>query len=66
MNGEIAGDATELIEVYKKSRKEVSNEIFITEQTKWNKVIGESSKKLWEKIDWQGNLNSQNTSSTCI
>ena len=61
LNGEIDGDTTELLEAYKKSRKEVSNEIFNKEQKKWNEIIGESSKKLWEKIDWKGNLNSQNT-----
>ena len=61
LNGEIDGDTTELLEAYQKSRKEVSAEIFKKEQKKWNEIIGESSKKLWEKIDWKGNLNSQNT-----
>ena len=60
LNGEIAGDKTELLEAYQNSRKAVSQEIFSIEQSKWNKVINEGSKKLWEKVDWKGNVNSQN------
>ena len=64
MNGDAAGDAEELLEAYQKSRKEVSQEVFTKEQAKWNEVIGDGSKKLWEKIDWKGNINSQNTQVT--
>ena len=64
MNGDIAGDTAELLEAYQKSRKEVSQEVFTKEQAKWNEVIGDGSKKLWEKINWKGDLNSQNTQAT--
>ena len=52
------------LETYQKSRKEVSIEILTKEQAKWDEVIGDGSKKLWEKIDWKGNLNSEKTQTT--
>ena len=61
MSGEELGDKNELLEAYQNSRKAVSQEIFTKEQAKWNEVIGDGSKKLWEKIDWKGNVNSQNS-----
>ena len=64
LNGDIAGDTAELLGAYQNSRKEVSQEIFVKEQAKWNKVIGDGSKKLWEKVDWKGNVNSQTTQTT--
>ena len=57
----LLGDKAELLAAYQNSRKAVSQEIFSIEQSKWNKVVDEGSKKLWEKIDWKGNLNGQNT-----
>ena len=61
LQGEQIGNKEELLEAYQKSRKEVSQEVFVKEQTRWNEVIGDGSKKLWEKIDWKGNMNSQKT-----
>ena len=61
MSGEELGDKNELLEAYQNSRKAVSQEIFTKEQAKWNEVIGDGSKKLWEKIDWKGNVNSQSS-----
>ena len=61
LNGDIVGDTAELLEAYQKSRKEVSLEVLTKEQAKWSEVIGDGSKKLWEKIDWKGNVNSPKT-----
>ena len=50
LQGDVMGNKEELLEAYQLSRKEVSQQIFLQEQSKWNKVIGDGSKKLWEKL----------------
>ena len=64
INGEIIGDKDVLLERYFSTRNSIPKESFIKEQTSWSELTAEhNSKRLWEKIDWKGNINKQNTRS---
>ena len=59
INGEIVGDKEELLKRYQESRNEISSNIFSNEQKKWNEATEDrNSKRLWEKISWNGNMGS--------
>ena len=61
--GEIDGDVEEMIKIYQTSRNTISKEVLTDEHQKWTEAINENdSKKLWDKIDWKGNMSSKVTS----
>ena len=63
-HGEVIGDEDELLERYFSARNSIPKESFIKEQTSWSELTAEhNSKRLWEKINWKGNINKQNTRS---
>ena len=42
---------------YQKARNAISGDMYKSESDKWNNLVSsESSKTLWENIDWKGNL----------
>ena len=57
ITGEVIDDFDEVLTRYKVSRNNVSQETLKTENEKWNKITNENdSKKLWNKIDWKGDV----------
>ena len=55
--GEINGDFDVLLSQYQESRNDISKETFKRETEKWNELSDDkNSKRLWNKIDWKGDL----------
>ena len=57
ITGELTDDFDEVLTRYKASRNDISKETLKKENEKWNKITNENnSKKLWNKIDWKGDV----------
>ena len=64
INGEVNADKDNLLKDYQTARNKISKESISREQMKWNEVTTDSnSKRMWEKIDWKGNVRQQVTES---
>ena len=60
MNGDIIADKAEILDNYQNSRKKISKDIFSKEKKKWDEVTADGDcKRMWEKIDWKGNIGKQ-------
>ena len=57
ISGDIDGDIDELFEIYQSSRNAISKEIFQNEHKRWKELVSAAdSKKLWNSIDWKGDM----------
>ena len=57
VSGEIDDDIDVALRTYQAARSKISKEAISAETKKWKDLTAEkNSKKLWEKIDWKGNL----------
>ena len=58
--GELEGNVDELLNKYQASRNAISKDVFENEHKRWAEAITENdSKKLWQKIDWKGNMSTK-------
>ena len=60
MSGDIIADKDEMLGNYQNSRNKISSDIFKKEKNKWDAVTADGDcKRMWEKIDWKGNIGKQ-------
>ena len=58
LKGESSESQEEALKKYQVARKRVTSSMCTIEHNKWKSLVdNNNSKKLWERIDWKGNLN---------
>ena len=60
LSGESLEDPDNVLQQYQEARNSISKETVAAEMKRWNDAIADTnSKRLWEKINWKGDLSSQ-------
>ena len=60
LEGNSANTPEEAYQAYQKARNDITTDMHKTEFEKWSDLVkNESSKELWENIDWKGNLSKE-------